>query len=95
MIKTLLTFFLTLIIFEINYSSQQLIVSKSSEYKTIKSAIDAAEAGDTILVEKGLAKKTIESYSRDIVRFLLYIQDHGIDAIADIDTRVILQYTFY
>ena len=48
-----------------------------------------------ILVEKGLAKKTIESYSRDIVRFLLYIQDHGIDAIADIDTRVILQYLIH
>jgi integrase/recombinase XerD len=48
-----------------------------------------------ILVEKGLAKKTIESYSRDIVRFLLYLKDHGIDAIADIDTRVILQYLIH
>ena len=48
-----------------------------------------------ILVEKGLAKKTIESYSRDIVRFLLYLKDHGIDTMADIDTRVILQYLIH
>jgi len=48
-----------------------------------------------ILVEKGLAEKTIESYSRDIVRFLLYLKDHGIEAIADIDTRVILQYLIH
>ena len=40
-----------------------------------------------ILVEKGLAEKTIESYSRDIVRFLVYLKDHGIDAVAEIDTR--------
>jgi len=48
-----------------------------------------------ILVEKGLAEKTIESYSRDIIRFLLYLKDHDIDAIADIDTRVILQYLIH
>ena len=48
-----------------------------------------------ILVEKGLAEKTIESYSRDIVRFLVYLKDHGIDGVADIDTRIILQYLIH
>ena len=48
-----------------------------------------------ILVEKGLAEKTIESYSRDIVRFLVFLKDHGIDAVADIDTRIILQYLIH
>ena len=33
-----------------------------------------------ILVEKGLAKKTIESYSRDIVRFLGFLNKKGIDS---------------
>ena len=45
-----------------------------------------------ILVEKGLAKKTIESYSRDIIRFLGFLKERGIDAIGDVDTTVVLQY---
>jgi integrase/recombinase XerD len=48
-----------------------------------------------ILVEKGLAAKTIESYSRDIVRFLVFLKEHGVVAIGDIDTKVILQYLIY
>ncbi|MBW2178092.1 MAG: site-specific tyrosine recombinase XerD [Deltaproteobacteria bacterium] len=45
-----------------------------------------------ILVEKGLAQKTIESYSRDIVRLLDFLKLKNIGAILEIDTRVILQY---
>ena len=48
-----------------------------------------------ILVEKGLAKKTIESYSRDIVRFLVFLKERGIDAIVDVDTKIILQYLIH
>ena len=48
-----------------------------------------------ILVEKGLAKKTIESYARDIIRFLGYLKDQDIDAAEDIDTRVILNYLIH
>ena len=48
-----------------------------------------------ILVEKGLAEKTVESYSRDIVRFLVFLQDRGIDSIALVDTKIILQYLIH
>ena len=45
-----------------------------------------------MLVEKGLAAKTIESYSRDMVRFLTYLKEQGHNAVAEIDAGVILQY---
>jgi integrase/recombinase XerD len=48
-----------------------------------------------ILVEKGLAKKTIESYSRDVVRFLGFLNKKGIDTVGKIDTKEILQYLIH
>ena len=48
-----------------------------------------------ILVEKGLAQKTIESYSRDIVRFLVFLKERGTDAIGDVDAKVLLQYLIH
>jgi integrase/recombinase XerD len=48
-----------------------------------------------ILVEKGLAEKTIESYSRDVVRFLTYLKENNIHTFAAVDTRVILQYLIH
>ncbi len=45
-----------------------------------------------ILVEKGLAKKTITAYSRDIVRYLAYLKKVRIHGIEKADTRIILDY---
>ena len=45
-----------------------------------------------LIVEKGLAKKTVESYSRDILRFLRYLNDRGMTHIRGTDTQDILQY---
>jgi integrase/recombinase XerD len=45
-----------------------------------------------ILVEKGLAKKTIEAYSRDLTQYLNHLKDRGIQNIEDVDTQSILQY---
>ncbi len=45
-----------------------------------------------LMVEKGLAAKTIESYSRDITRFLTFSTEKGAAALSDIDTPMILKY---
>ncbi len=45
-----------------------------------------------ILVEKGLAKKTITAYSRDIIRYLAYLKKNRIRHLEKADTRIILQY---
>lgn len=45
-----------------------------------------------LLVEKGLAAKTIESYSSDLARYLDYLKNKGIQHISDADTSVILKY---
>ena len=48
-----------------------------------------------ILVEKGLAKKTIAAYSRDIVRYLAFLKKNRIQGIEKTDTRIILQYLIH
>jgi integrase/recombinase XerD len=48
-----------------------------------------------LLVEKGLARKTIESYSSDLRRFLNFIREKGISEIVDCDTQDILQYLIH
>ena len=45
-----------------------------------------------LLFEKGLAKKTIESYSRDLTRYLDFLNSQGITKIAETDTPLILQH---
>jgi integrase/recombinase XerD len=45
-----------------------------------------------LLVEKGLAKKTLASYSSDILRYIQFLRDHGIQHLEDTDTPNILQY---
>jgi len=45
-----------------------------------------------LLVEKGLAAKTIESYSSDLAIYLDYLKNKGIQHISDADTSVILKY---
>lgn len=48
-----------------------------------------------ILVEKGLAKKTITAYSRDIVRYLAFLKKNRVQGIEKTDTRIILQYLIH
>jgi integrase/recombinase XerD len=45
-----------------------------------------------LIVEKGLADKTIESYSRDIIRYLEFLKEKGIHKISDADTPVLLKH---
>src|SRR3989339_534694 len=45
-----------------------------------------------LLVEKGLAAKTIESYSLDLTRFFDFLKKSGIEDIRDTDTPVLLRH---
>jgi len=45
-----------------------------------------------LLVEKGLAPKTLESYSRDLAAYLEFLKQAEITTIEDADTTVILQH---
>ena len=45
-----------------------------------------------LLIEKGLALHTIESYSRDLVRFFDFLKENDIEDIAQTDTPVILSH---
>ncbi|MFC1811823.1 site-specific tyrosine recombinase XerD [Thermodesulfobacteriota bacterium] len=45
-----------------------------------------------LLVEKGLSENTIESYSRDLSRYLRFLQQQGIRNITDADTPFILKH---
>jgi len=45
-----------------------------------------------LLVEKGLSKKTIESYSSDLTRYLKFLKNKKIHTISDADTPAILKH---
>ncbi len=45
-----------------------------------------------LLVEKGLSRTTLESYSRDLVRYQEFIQDNGVRGISETDTALILKH---
>jgi integrase/recombinase XerD len=45
-----------------------------------------------LLVEKGLSSHTIESYSRDLSRYLRFLQQQGISNIVDADTPFIIKH---
>jgi len=45
-----------------------------------------------LLVEKGLSKKTIESYSSDLVRYHETLIKEGVESVSDDDTAVILKH---
>ena len=45
-----------------------------------------------LILEKGLSKNTIESYSRDISRYVEYLKQKGVKQILDADTPLILTY---
>jgi len=45
-----------------------------------------------LVFEKGLSKKTIESYSSDLTRYLEFLKQKGINNITDADTPLILKH---
>ena len=45
-----------------------------------------------LLVEKGLSRNTLESYSRDLVRYQEFIQNSGARGISESDTALILKH---
>ena len=45
-----------------------------------------------LLVEKGLSSKTIEAYSRDLVRYLVFLNSNDIKFFSEEDTPTILRY---
>jgi integrase/recombinase XerD len=45
-----------------------------------------------LIIEKGLSDNTIESYSRDIVRYVEYLKQKRVKQISDADTPLILTY---
>ena len=45
-----------------------------------------------LLVEKGLAKRTLESYSRDIARYQSFLLDNGVKNVSESDTTLILRH---
>jgi len=48
-----------------------------------------------ILVEKGLAPKTVAAYSRDLIRFMTFLKTNHIHRIQEADTRIILHYLIH
>jgi integrase/recombinase XerD len=45
-----------------------------------------------LLVEKGLSSKTIDAYSRDLIRFLVFLNSSGVHSFTEEDTPTILRY---
>lgn len=48
-----------------------------------------------LLVEKGLAPKTLEAYSNDLMRFLTFIRDKGTRELAGADSAQVLRYLIH
>lgn len=45
-----------------------------------------------LLVEKGLSKRTLDSYSRDLTRYHRFLCEHGVMAVSEADTAYILKH---
>ena len=45
-----------------------------------------------LLIEKGLSRATLDSYSRDVIRYREFLHDNGIDRLSDNDTPFILKH---
>lgn len=48
-----------------------------------------------LLVEKGLASKTLEAYGNDLVRFLDFIRANGTERLSRVDSALVLRYLIY
>ena len=49
---------------------------------------------DFLAFERGLASRTLEAYSRDLVRFFVFLDDVGVDGPAGVDHRHLREYTY-
>jgi len=45
-----------------------------------------------LLIEKGLSRATLDSYSRDVIRYQDFLHQNGIDRLSDTDTPFILKH---
>ena len=45
-----------------------------------------------LLIEKGLAQSTLDSYSCDLMRYLQFLESKGIGSVAETDTALIIKY---
>ncbi|MEJ2282315.1 MAG: site-specific tyrosine recombinase XerD [Desulfobacterales bacterium] len=45
-----------------------------------------------LLIEKGLARATLDSYSRDVIRYQQFLHQNGVRRLADADTPLILRH---
>ena len=45
-----------------------------------------------LLVEKGLSKKTLEAYSRDLARYHIFLLDNAATNVSDSDTPIVLKH---
>jgi len=45
-----------------------------------------------LLIEKGLSRATLDSYSRDVIRYQEFLHQNGIDRLSDTDTPMILKH---
>ena len=45
-----------------------------------------------LLIEKGLSRATLDSYSRDVIRYQEFLHHNGIDRLSDTDTPLILKH---
>lgn len=45
-----------------------------------------------LLIEKGLSRATLDSYSRDVIRYQDFLHQNGIDRLSDTDTAFILKH---
>jgi integrase/recombinase XerD len=50
---------------------------------------------DFLLVEKGLAAKTLEAYGDDLVRFLDFARGHGTRELVGVDSAMVLRYLIH
>ena len=62
----------------------------SSKIPTLDTLID--QYLNYLLIEKGLSRNTLESYSRDMVRYHQFLRRNGSQHIAETDTALILKY---
>jgi integrase/recombinase XerD len=45
-----------------------------------------------LLIEKGLSKATLDSYSVDVIRYQEFLHENGVDRLSDTDTPLILKH---
>ncbi|MCG6894543.1 MAG: site-specific tyrosine recombinase XerD [Desulfobacteraceae bacterium] len=50
---------------------------------------------DYLLVEKGLSRRTLEAYSRDLSRFATFLLDQAVDRPTEQDTAILLAYLIH